>query len=54
MLTRSDTVVGVVTGLPLAIVAMALVLALGRSPSPPPDSSRSHAQRGECGYLKKQ
>ena len=46
MAMRADTVVGVVTGLLLAIVAMALVLALGRSPSPPPDSGRSRAKRG--------
>jgi hypothetical protein len=36
---RSDTVLGMVTGLLLAVVAMTLVLALGRSPVRPPVDS---------------
>jgi hypothetical protein len=39
VMMRSDTVIGIVAGLLLAVVAMTLVLALERSPSRPATSA---------------
>ena len=43
---RSDTVIGIVAGLLLAVVAMTLVLTLGRSPSRPDADATACDPRG--------